>query len=86
MVRRLNDTYDPVAVERCETLTQLFKDFLSISEASQLLSMEYHCARDKVMRGTVAGVKVGESTFIHKNEIVRVRAQRSARLKNQQAS
>jgi excisionase family DNA binding protein len=81
VARKLTDTYDPVAVERCERLAQLFEDFVSIEEASQLLNMSHDCARDKVRRGTLAGVRVGGSSFIHKSEIVRVRSKLTTRPK-----
>jgi len=86
VARKLTDTYDPVAVERCERLAQLFGDFVSIEEASQLLNMSSDSARDKVKRGTLAGVRVGGSAFIHKSEIVRVRSKLNTRPKYQQAS
>jgi len=86
VARRLTDTYDPVAVERCERVTQLFEDYVSIEEASKLLNMSPQGARDRVKRGTLAGVRVGGSAFIHKNEIIRVRSKFSTQPNRQQAS
>jgi len=86
VTRRLTDTYDPVAVERCERLEKLFEDYVSIDEASKLLNMSPQSAHRMVKRGTLAGARVGGSAFIHKNEIIRVRSKFSAQPNRQQAS